>query len=291
VCGLRRACFPRRGTPLHTAANNGEYDVVRLLVANGADVAARDDDGGSAEYSRRRRCTFGCVLPSGHRRRRAPVLGPAYSLGALFWDTRSGRGSCNSVAHTVASQVRSPCIGRARNRTTMLQTYSAMPVATPFGCRRLVRRNTPRDVADDKGAFDAAVKVRRTAADRRTRCSRVSIAGRIRCRPRGRTSPSRRRSRRRRRRRLPTARRAAARRDRAAERIAGRVCSQAFRFKVGDDVVDQDGERCRVASVDTEDLEKPYELEYPNGSKFWAAESAIRRHKVSLSGRRWMCAR
>jgi hypothetical protein len=61
---------------------------------------------------------------------------------------------------------------------------------------------------------------------------------------------------------------------------AGRFCSQAFRFKVGDNVVDQDGERCSVVSVDAEDFEKPYELEYPNGSKFWAAESAIRRHKV-----------
>jgi hypothetical protein len=66
------------------------------------------------------------------------------------------------------------------------------------------------------------------------------------------------------------------------------ICWQAFRFKVDDDVVDQDGERCRVVRVDTEDFEKPYELEYPNGSKFWAAESAIRRHKVRLSGRRWM---
>jgi hypothetical protein len=76
-----------------------------------------------------------------------------------------------------------------------------------------------------------------------------------------------------------------------AERSAGCFCSQAFRFKVGDDVVDQDGERCRVVSVDAEDFEKPYELEYPNGSKFWAAESAIRRHKVPLSGRRWILAR
>ncbi len=76
-----------------------------------------------------------------------------------------------------------------------------------------------------------------------------------------------------------------------AERSAGRVCSQAFRFKVGDEVVDQDGKRCRVVSVDTEDLEKPYELEYLNGSEFWAAESALRRHKVPLSGRRWILAR
>jgi hypothetical protein len=73
----------------------------------------------------------------------------------------------------------------------------------------------------------------------------------------------------------------------------GRVCSQALRFKVGDDVIDQDGERCRVVGVDAKDFEKPYELEYPNGSKFWAAESSIRRHKekVPLSGRRWMLAR
>ncbi len=60
---------------------------------------------------------------------------------------------------------------------------------------------------------------------------------------------------------------------------------QAFRFRVGDYVVDQDGERCRIVSVDTEDFEKPYELEYPNGSKFRAAESALRRHKVPHSGR------
>jgi hypothetical protein len=52
---------------------------------------------------------------------------------------------------------------------------------------------------------------------------------------------------------------------------------------VGDEVVDQDGERCRVVSVDTEDSEKPYELEYPNESKFWAAESAIRLYKVRLA--------
>jgi hypothetical protein len=81
-------------------------------------------------------------------------------------------------------------------------------------------------------------------------------------------------------------------RDRA-ERSADLVCSQAFKFKAGDDVVDQNGGRCRVVSVDAENLEKPYELEYPNGSKFWAAESSIRRHKekVPLSGRRWMLAR
>ena len=35
--------------------------------------------------------------------------------------------------------------------------------------------------------------------------------------------------------------------------------------------------------VDMEDSEKPYELEYPNGSKFSAAESGIRLYKVRLA--------
>ncbi len=56
---------------------------------------------------------------------------------------------------------------------------------------------------------------------------------------------------------------------------AGRNCSQAFCFKVGDGIVDQDGKRCRVISVDTADLKNSYELEYPNGVKLWAAESAL----------------
>jgi hypothetical protein len=51
---------------------------------------------------------------------------------------------------------------------------------------------------------------------------------------------------------------------------------------VGDEVVDEDGERCRVVGMDPADAEKPYELEYPNGSKYWAAESAIRALKVPL---------
>jgi hypothetical protein len=46
----------RRRTPLHISVKYGKSDVVRLLVANGADVTARDNDG-SVEYSRRRRCT------------------------------------------------------------------------------------------------------------------------------------------------------------------------------------------------------------------------------------------
>ena len=57
--------------------------------------------------------------------------------------------------------------------------------------------------------------------------------------------------------------------------LCGRVCAQALRFQVGDEVFDPDGERCNVVSVDAEDFEKPYELEYPDGVKFWAAESTL----------------
>ncbi len=41
--GGRAVCD--RNTPLHDAANAQQYDVVRLLVANGADVAAANEDG------------------------------------------------------------------------------------------------------------------------------------------------------------------------------------------------------------------------------------------------------
>ncbi len=41
--GGRAVCG--RNTPLHDAANAQQYDVVRLLVANGADVAAANEDG------------------------------------------------------------------------------------------------------------------------------------------------------------------------------------------------------------------------------------------------------
>ena len=68
----------------------------------------------------------------------------------------------------------------------------------------------------------------------------------------------------------------------AVPRSSRRCClrCQALRFKTGDEVVDLDGERCRVVDVDPADADKPYELEYPNGSRYWAAESAIRPHKV-----------
>ena len=47
------------------------------------------------------------------------------------------------------------------------------------------------------------------------------------------------------------------------------------KFKPGAEVLDRDGEPCRVLTVDAEDPEKPYELGYPNGESFWAAESEI----------------
>ena len=48
-----------------------------------------------------------------------------------------------------------------------------------------------------------------------------------------------------------------------------------LRFNVNDEILDQDGEPCRVRSVDPEDPEKPYELLYTNGESYWAAESAL----------------
>ncbi len=78
-CRVRTSALHRRATPLHYAAEKGKYDVVRLLVANGADATAKKSFG-SAEYSSRR-CTF-CnpfgALPA------ARALGPAYYLGVAF---------------------------------------------------------------------------------------------------------------------------------------------------------------------------------------------------------------
>jgi hypothetical protein len=58
-------------------------------------------------------------------------------------------------------------IGRARNCTAVLQTYSAVPTQprnTLFRAVARLCRYTPREMAADEGAFDAAVNVRRTAA-------------------------------------------------------------------------------------------------------------------------------
>jgi hypothetical protein len=152
------------------------------------------------------------VLPSGHCQRRVRALGPAYNRGCYLGYTLGAVivQQCGSHCCLVAGVL---AMYRPRTRSTAqpLQASSAMPVATPsiLGCR-LLRRSMPRDKAKDKGAFDAAVTVRRPLpiGARASLGDRPSIAGRWRCRPRGPTSPCRRRRSRRRRRRLSTARRA-----------------------------------------------------------------------------------
>ena len=71
----------RRRTPLHISVKYFKYEVVRLLVANGADATARDNDG-FVEHSRRRRCTVGFVLGYCRRWR---ALGPVYNCRIDIW--------------------------------------------------------------------------------------------------------------------------------------------------------------------------------------------------------------
>ena len=49
----------------------------------------------------------------------------------------------------------------------------------------------------------------------------------------------------------------------------------ALRFNVGALVYDHERQRCRVAKVDPSDSEKPYELEYPNGARYWSSDAII----------------
>ncbi len=54
--------FPRRSSPLHYAADQGKYDVVRLLVANGADTTARSNANGCVRVESSHRCRgVGCI--------------------------------------------------------------------------------------------------------------------------------------------------------------------------------------------------------------------------------------
>ncbi len=48
-----------------------------------------------------------------------------------------------------------------------------------------------------------------------------------------------------------------------------------LRFKLGDEVLDQDGESCRIRSIDHEDLDKPYDCVYANGEAHWWKESTL----------------
>jgi hypothetical protein len=48
-----------------------------------------------------------------------------------------------------------------------------------------------------------------------------------------------------------------------------------LKFKPGESTFDRAGEPCRILSVDEMDAEKQYQLIYPNGEEFRAAESGI----------------
>jgi hypothetical protein len=143
---------------------------------------------------------------------------------------------------------------------------------------RRLRRKTPRDVATDKGAFDAALTVRRplglasaALGDARVAFVQDCLVGAF--APLGECSASCGGGRRTRRRPVEVPAKHGGEKCASteeadacntggcavpsrvqAERSAGRFCLQALRFKVDDDVVDQDGERCRVVSVDAEDF-------------------------------------
>jgi hypothetical protein len=133
----------RRYTPLHYAAEKGHaavegnYDVVLLLVANGADVTARNKEG-SVEHSRRR-CTVWVRTPFGLAAR---ALGPAYNWGFYFGKpVRTAIGSCDGAADSVASQQRSLCIGRALYCALEQSRYSRTTTVTlrAVGCAGTVR--------------------------------------------------------------------------------------------------------------------------------------------------------
>jgi hypothetical protein len=47
--------------------------------------------------------------------------------------------------------------------------------------------------------------------------------------------------------------------------------------RVGDAVADADGDAARVVALDVDDYEMPYELEYPDGSRFWAGTQGLAR--------------
>ncbi len=52
----------------------------------------------------------------------------------------------------------------------------------------------------------------------------------------------------------------------------------ALEYKPGDEVLDRDGEPCRILRADADDPNKhlkPYQLRYSNGCDRWAAESEI----------------
>ena len=142
---------------------------MRLLVANRADVTARNN-GGSVEYSR--------VLPIVYCWFRDPCAAPpAHNCGLYFggdtgvgWDRAIAvRHGCValqlcSVIYWSHAQLHSYVSSGARSHPADGAPRHHAACARQYGAGRL-RRAAPRDEAPDKGAFDAAVAVRRT--DRR----------------------------------------------------------------------------------------------------------------------------
>jgi hypothetical protein len=57
-------------------------------------------------------------------------------------------------------------------------------------------------------------------------------------------------------------------------------CQESLEFQVGDEVIDQDGERGRIQSIDPEDAEKPYEVVYSTGEAYWTGVQALSKPSV-----------
>jgi hypothetical protein len=189
--GVCASAIRRRYTPLHYAAEEGQYDVVRLLVANGADVNARRvrTREGSVEYSR--------VLPvhlwfgeavrgtAGGAR-----LGPFIIEGAILGvdvRTATDRAAQRLVALTAH------CV--------VLRTHSAMP--TQPHSQRFQAVGPSQAHAAGCGQRQGRVRRGRQSASGCNRSIRTSgrcprgtahprepmTPGAWRCRPRGPTSP------------------------------------------------------------------------------------------------------
>jgi hypothetical protein len=120
-CRVCACAFRRRWTPLHNAARYGHADVVAALLAHGADVHAKDDQGGCGGPS--------LFLGNG---RCAPHLPWPTGTGSMQWSSgRTDGHACDYLTHARASLWRSACAAPARTR--------AQPRAATH-----VRRRRPR---------------------------------------------------------------------------------------------------------------------------------------------------
>jgi hypothetical protein len=70
-----------------------------------------------------------------------------------------------------------------------------------------------------------------------------------------------------------------------AARPAARLEPSEGLHRVGDAVADADGVAARVVALDVDDDERPYELEYPDGSRYWAGtQGLVRAPAFGLGG-------